>query len=83
MPVLLVIARYLKGNEFVEGLLLCHPLTEHATGADIFHAIDSYFTEKRIKWSKYCGLSTDGGKSMSGCYSGLLGRVKAVVPHAK
>jgi zinc finger BED domain-containing protein 5/7/8/9 len=78
-----VIARYLKENESIEGLLLCHPLTERTTGADIFHAINSYFIEKRIMWSKCCGLSTDGGKSMSGYYSGLLARVKAVSPLVK
>jgi len=78
-----VIARYLKENESIEGLLLCHLLTERTTGADIFHAINSYFIEKRIMWSKCCGLSTDGGKSMSGCYSGLLARVKAVSPLVK
>jgi len=78
-----VIARYLKENESIEGLLLCHLLTERTTGADIVHAINSYFIEKRIMWSKCCGLSTDGGKSMSGCYSGLLARVKAVSPLVK
>lgn len=61
----------------VEGLFLCHPLTKRITGADIFHVIDFYFTEKKIKWSKcclccVCGLSTDGGKSMLACYSGPL-----------
>ncbi|XP_060855173.1 zinc finger BED domain-containing protein 5-like [Metopolophium dirhodum] len=83
LAVLLVIARYIKQNESEEGLLLCHPLTGRTTGADIFHAIDSYFAEKKIKWSQCCGLSTDGGKSMSGCYSGLLARVKAVSPLIK
>ncbi|CAI6344391.1 unnamed protein product [Macrosiphum euphorbiae] len=48
LAVLLVISRYLKENESVEGLLLCHPITEFTTGADIFHAINSYFIEKRI-----------------------------------
>ncbi|XP_022180167.1 zinc finger BED domain-containing protein 5-like [Myzus persicae] len=83
LAVLLVIARYIKKNESVEGLLLCHPLTGRTTGADIFHAIDSYFAEKKIKWSQCCGLSTDGGKSMAGCYSGLKSRVKAVSPLIK
>jgi len=72
-----------KENEIVDDLLLCHPLTERATGADVFRAIDLYFTENKIKWSKCCGLNTDGGKSMSGCYSGLLARVKAVSPLIK
>jgi len=83
LAVLLVIARYLKENKSVEGLLLCHPLTERTTGADIFHAINSYFIEMRTMWSKCCGLSTDGGKSMSGCYSGFLARVKEVSPLVK
>eukprot|EP00102_Acyrthosiphon_pisum_P010115 XP_008178283.1 PREDICTED: zinc finger BED domain-containing protein 5-like [Acyrthosiphon pisum] len=83
LAVLLVIARYLKENESVEGLLLCHPLTEHTTGADICYAINSYFIEKRIMWSKRCDLSSNGGKSMSSCYSGLLTRVKAVSPLVK
>lgn len=59
LAALLVIAKYLKKNESVEELLLCHPLTKRATGADIFHVINFYFTEKSIKWSKCCGLSTD------------------------
>jgi hypothetical protein len=63
--------------------LLCHPLTERTTGSEIFHANNSNFIEKRIMWSKCCSLSTDGGKSMSGCYSGLLAHVKAVSPLVK
>lgn len=35
LDVLLVIARYLKKHENVEELLLCHPLTKRATGAEI------------------------------------------------
>lgn len=83
LAVLLVIARYLKKTESVEELLLCHSLTKRATGADIFHPIDFYFTKKSIKWSKCCDLSTDGGKSMPGCYSGLLARVPSRSPLGK
>jgi hypothetical protein len=48
LAVLLVIARYLKENESVKELLLCHPLTERTTGSEIFHANNSNFIEKRI-----------------------------------
>lgn len=40
---LLVIGKYLKGNEVEESLLLCHPQLEHTNGEDIFNATDCYF----------------------------------------
>jgi len=79
--VLLVIARYLNNNKVEENVLLCHLLSERTTGEDIFNAIDCYFKKMSINWSNCCGLCTDGGKSMSGIYSGLRGRVMKIVPN--
>ncbi|GBM20233.1 Zinc finger BED domain-containing protein 5 [Araneus ventricosus] len=79
--ILLVIARYLNVNELEENLLLCYPLTKRCAGEDIFNAIQGCFCENEIDWTKCCGVSTDGGKSMSGCYKGLRGRIKIVAPH--
>jgi len=79
--VLLVIARYLNNNKVEENVLLCHLLSEGTTGEDIFNAIDFYFIKMSINWSNCCGLCTDGGKSMSGIYSGLRGRVMKIVPN--
>ncbi|GBM30896.1 Zinc finger BED domain-containing protein 5 [Araneus ventricosus] len=81
LSILLAIARYLNVNELEENLLLCYPLTKRCTGEDIFNAIQDYFCENEIDWAKYCGVYTDGGKSMPGCYKGLLGRMKIVAPH--
>ncbi|GBL87418.1 Zinc finger BED domain-containing protein 5 [Araneus ventricosus] len=81
LPILLVIARYFNINEFEENLLLCYPLTKICTGEDIFNAIQDYFCENEIDWAKCCDVCTDGGKSMSGCYKGLRGRIKIVTPH--
>ncbi|GBM09810.1 Zinc finger BED domain-containing protein 5 [Araneus ventricosus] len=81
VSILLVIARYLNVNELEEKLLLCYPLTKRCTGEDIFNAIQNYFCENEIDWSNCCGVCTDGGKSMSGCYKGLRGRIKIVAPH--
>lgn len=81
LSVLLVIARYLNENVPEENLLLCYPLTERCTGEDIFHVIQGYFIEHEISWENCCGVCADGGKSMSGCYKGLKGRIKEVAPH--
>ncbi|GBM90536.1 Zinc finger BED domain-containing protein 5 [Araneus ventricosus] len=81
LSILLVIARYLNVNELEENLLLCYPLTKRCTGKDMFNAIQGYFCENEIDWAKCCGVCTVGGKSMSGCYKGLRGRIKIVAPH--
>ncbi|GBN51792.1 hypothetical protein AVEN_70897-1 [Araneus ventricosus] len=76
LSILLVIARYLNVNELEENLLLCYPLTKRCTGEDIFNTIQGYFCENEMDWAKCCGVCTDGGKSMSGCYKGLRGRIQ-------
>ncbi|GBN82742.1 Zinc finger BED domain-containing protein 5 [Araneus ventricosus] len=81
MSILLVIARYLNVNELEENLLLCYPFTKRCTGEDIFNAIQDYLCENEIDWAKFCGICTDCGKFMSGCYEGLRGRIKTVAPH--
>ncbi|GBM71257.1 Zinc finger BED domain-containing protein 5, partial [Araneus ventricosus] len=78
---LLVIARYFNVNELEENLLLCYPRTKRCTGEDIFNAIQGYFCVKEMDWAKCCGVCTDGGKSMPGCYKSLRGRIKIVAPH--
>ncbi|GBL77207.1 Zinc finger BED domain-containing protein 5 [Araneus ventricosus] len=82
LSILLVIARYLNINELEENLLLCYFFTKRCTGENIFNAIQGYFCENEMDWAKCCGACTDGGKSMSGCYKGLRGRIKIVAPHA-
>ncbi|GBM19000.1 Zinc finger BED domain-containing protein 5 [Araneus ventricosus] len=81
LSILLVIARYLNVNELEENLLLCCSLTQIVTVEDLFNATQGYFCENEMDWAKCCGVCTDGGKSMSGCYKGLRGRIKIVAPH--
>ncbi|GBO07557.1 Zinc finger BED domain-containing protein 5 [Araneus ventricosus] len=80
LSVLLVIARYLNVNQLEENVLLCYPLTKRCTDEDIFNAIQGYFCENEMDSAKCCGVCTDDGKSMSGCYKGLRGRIKIVAP---
>ncbi|GBL99208.1 Zinc finger BED domain-containing protein 5 [Araneus ventricosus] len=81
LSILLVTARYLNVNELEENLLLCYLLSKRCTGEDIFNVIQGYICENEMDWTKCCGACTDGGKSTSGCYKGLRGRIKIVVPH--
>ncbi|GBN72218.1 Zinc finger BED domain-containing protein 5 [Araneus ventricosus] len=81
LSILLVIARYLNVKELEENILLCYPLTKRCTVEGIFNAIQDYFCGNEIDWAKLCGVCTDGGKSMSGCYKGLRCHIKIVVPH--
>ncbi|GBM60275.1 Zinc finger BED domain-containing protein 5 [Araneus ventricosus] len=81
LSILLGIARYSNVNELEEKLLLCYPLTKRCTGEDIFNTIQSYFCENEMDWTKCCGVCTDDGKSISGCYKGLHGRIKIVASH--
>ena len=39
------------------------------------------YVKKKYGWANYCVFCTDGGKSMSGCYTALHGRIKEVAPH--
>ncbi|GBM33134.1 Zinc finger BED domain-containing protein 5 [Araneus ventricosus] len=72
LSILLVIARYLNVNELEENLLLCYTLIKICTVEDIFNAVQGYFYENEMDWAKCSGVCTDGGKSMPGCYKGLL-----------
>ncbi|GBM60305.1 Zinc finger BED domain-containing protein 5 [Araneus ventricosus] len=81
LSILLVIARYLNVNELEENLLLCYLLTKRYTGDDILNVIHGYFCENEMDWAKCCDVCTYGGKSMSGFYKGLRGRIEIVAPH--
>ncbi|GBM85018.1 Zinc finger BED domain-containing protein 5 [Araneus ventricosus] len=81
LSILLVIERYLNVNELKENILLCYPPNKSCTGEDIFNAIQGYFCGNEVDWAKCCSVCTDGGKYMSGCYKGLRGGIKIVVPH--
>ena len=48
IAVLLVIARYLRGSEVEENLLLCLPLSKCTRGEDIHNATECYFRLKDI-----------------------------------
>ncbi|GBN02996.1 Zinc finger BED domain-containing protein 5 [Araneus ventricosus] len=81
LSILLAITRYLNGNELEENLLLYHLSLKDVPVRTYLMPLNGLFCENETDWAKCCGVCTDGGKSMSGCYEGLRGRIKIVAPH--
>lgn len=80
--IMLVFARFLWEDKIFEDFLFSCELL-HTTAEDIFTALNDFFNEHDIPWTKCVGLSTDGAKSMAGNKTGLQARVKAVAPQVK
>ena len=58
---------------------LCFLDLEVNTSAEqVFSKLNEFMTEKQIPWEKCCSLTTDGAAVMTGHFSGVGARVKAV-----
>lgn len=77
---LLAFVRFETNESVEEEMLFCRPLPTSTTGADIFNCLDGFMKENEIDWSKCVGVTTDGARAMSGKYSGLAAKIKAVSP---
>lgn len=82
-PQLLVFGRFLKEFVVAEELLACISLETTTRGQDIFSAIDKFFKENSLDWSKVCECSMDGAPSMMGKNIGMRGILSRMHPHIK
>lgn len=82
LPVLLVFVRYPYQNAIEEELLMCHELETYTTGDEIFKAIDNYFHEHNLDWSKCVNICTDGAAAMVGKTKGAVSRMKQKATNA-
>ena len=58
---------------------LCRLDLEVNTSAEqVFSKLNEFMTKKQIPWEKSCSLTTDGAAVMTGRFSGVGARVKAV-----
>ena len=58
---------------------LCRLDLEVNTSAEqVFSKLTKFMTEKQIPWEKCCSLTTGGAAVMTGCFSGVGARVKAI-----
>lgn len=80
--IMLVFTRFFWEDKIYEDFLFSCELL-HTTAEDIFTALNDFFNEHEVAWTKCVGLSTDGAKSMAGNKTGLQARIKAVAPEVK
>ncbi|MGH0176926.1 UNVERIFIED_CONTAM: hypothetical protein FKN15_073970 [Acipenser sinensis] len=77
---LIAFVRYRDISEINEHILFCKKLTGSTTGEDVFHIIDSFFSEHNLDWKSCTHVCTDGAASMTGRVKGLLAHIKKVNP---
>ena len=82
-PQLLIFGRFLKESSVIEELLTCISLETTTKGEDIFNAVDKFFTENNLDWSKVIECSMDGAPSMMGKNIGVRGILSRKHPHIK
>lgn len=81
VPQLLIYGRYISDLCVKEEILACLPLQGHTTGADIYNAVDTFFKDNGISWSKLVECGVDGAPSMFGKNKGLRGILSRNHPH--
>ena len=62
----------------VDEHLCCLDLELNTSAEQVFSKLNEFMTEKQIPWEKCCSLTTDGAAVMTGRFSGVRVRVKAV-----
>ena len=62
----------------VDEYLCCLDLEVNTSAEQMFSKLNKFMTEKQIPWEKCCSLTTDGAAMMTGRFSGVGARVKAV-----
>nr|XP_025038756.1 zinc finger BED domain-containing protein 5-like [Pelodiscus sinensis] len=74
------IRKYNYESSIQEDLLFCKPLPTRTTAAEIFKLINYFIIQSDIDWKKCVGLSSDGARAMAESRTGLVPRIRAVVP---
>ena len=62
----------------VDGYLCCLDLEVNTSAKQVFSKLNKFMTKKQIPWEKCCSLTTGGAAVMTGRFSGVGARVKAV-----
>ena len=62
----------------VNEYLCCLDLEVNTSAEQVFSKLNEFMTEKQITWGKCCFLNTYGAAVMTGRFSGVVTRVKAV-----
>ena len=76
---LLCYVRYEHERNIFEDFLFISSLV-HTTAEEVFNSLNEFTTSHDIDWLKCVGISTDGARAMSGKLTGLVARIKEIIP---
>jgi len=76
---LLCYVRYEHKRNIFEDLLFISLLI-HTTAEEIFNILNEFITSHEIDWLKCVEIATDGARAMSGRFTGLVARIKEIIP---
>ena len=57
---LMVLARYISGEDFKDNSLFCHTIDSTTRAEDIFNKISNFFEREELFWNNVYGCTTDG-----------------------
>jgi len=77
--VLLCYVRYEYENVISEDILFV-TIVVHTTAEEIFCKINEFIIANEIEWTKCVGVSTVGARAMSGKFTGLISRIRKIIP---
>ena len=76
---LLCYVRYEHERNIFEDFLFISSLV-HTTAEEVFNCLNEFITSHDMDWLKCVGISTDGTRAMSGKLTGLVARIKEIIP---
>ncbi|XP_060790841.1 zinc finger BED domain-containing protein 5-like [Neoarius graeffei] len=79
---LMVYVRFINEQRVHEDFLFCVPLPARTTADEIFKALNEFYQNEGLEWSRCYGICTDGARAMTGRHSGLVKQVQTVAPAA-
>lgn len=78
----LCFVRYETGESIEENILFCKPLPDYTTGECMFDLFVKATEPFEIDWKKCVSICSDGAAALTGKYSGLITRLKTIMPNA-
>ena len=78
--VLIVYVQYIENEDLKQDILMSTGLPTTTTGADIFMAVDSFFSSHNLPYENVVACCTDGAAAMMGKNKGFNTRLKEKAP---
>lgn len=75
--------RFEADGSIQEEILFCKSVPDHTTGECLFQSFMEATKRFKIDWGKCIAICSDGAKSLTGVKSGLVHRLRAIMPNAK